>query len=185
MQISFTPSLGVTAISDVSLYQVPAKRVDYSIDDLQLVLYQTSASAPKGEIGYFSWRLQRDNKPTGTTHYERNFDLPGGTANVLFMTPSATSLVSALDGITSYRMTLDGTDTTSESVVPNTNLYQDRLLMTLANCGIRTHNMNQDVALLANPVPLVGNNQVLHLSQQQTPSVNPVVYLFRQVEQVC
>ena len=43
----------------------------------------------------------------------------------------------------------------------------------------------EDVALLANPVSLVGNNQVLHLSQQQTASVNPVVYLFRQVEQVC
>ena len=180
MVIELVGDLGNTDITDVEVIQVSAKTVDYEISDVALKLVQNLREPAKQShpIVFRTWTVESVNKAQ-TTHYERDFELQPGTMNAFFMTPTST-LISEQDSVRDYRIRIDGKDTTSESIVPGSALYQDRLMTTMTHSGSTVKNLHTQGTVFANPTH---DGRVMHLTMRHTaPSQSPIVYLFKQVQ---
>ena len=172
--------LGSVDITGVSLIQVEASKIDYEISDASLKVV-TSQEKDGGKVVFRTWSLEAVNK-LPTLNFQRDFDLENNCMNVFLMTPTD-SLMSANDNVVDYRYRIDGRDVVSESVVVDSQLYQDRLMMTLLNSGSMARNLRSNGKMYANPVKNVKEKQVLHLSMRHNPvSASPVSYLFKQLE---
>jgi len=183
MLITLGVGLGVVDITAVTLVQNPATAINYTINDVQCVLYQKSGKQEETDIVYNTWKLEMVNKPAGTTHYERNFDVEGNCSTAIVMTPLGNSLTSQTDSCGLYRFSINGVDTTDQSIVPHDMLYNDRLMMTFENASMPPASLKSTNTLFCNPIPLVQQNQVLHLKMTHTaPSASPITYLYKLME---
>ncbi len=183
MKITLADSLGGVAVTAVSLVQVPMANLTYTINDVQCVLYQKSGTAEDVDLVYNRWLCERVSK-SPTTNFQRNFDIEPNCSTVILMTPLANKLTSQADSCSSYRMQINGIDTTDQSIVPHEDLYMDRVFMTFENAGMPANSTLPSNTIFCNPMPLVPKNQGLHIDMAHTaPSASPVSYLYKLIEQ--
>mgnify|MGYP003147044917 CR=1 FL=1 len=183
MEIELNDNLGSVDISGVSLVQVKAPTVDYKINDVSFVLYQKGGKIADEDVSFNTWKVEMVNKQATTT-FDRNFDIQGGCSTVIGMCPLVNELTSQADSCNFYRFSLDGKDTTDQSIKPHDMLYNDRVMMTFENAGIPANSMLNTNTLFCNPIPLVDKQQVLHLNMTHSvASASPVTYLYKLIEQ--
>jgi len=170
--------------------------MDWSIDDLELVLYSIHPADPRSksaskQIVFSTWLLEQSTMAAGFTNYEKIFQLEPLTMNVLILAPvGADSPLSRKDTLIDYRLRLNNIDLTSRSILYNDSLYKDRIIMTFNNMGknYKLKSLNSTypsgvdpLSLICNPIPVLEERQQLQLSMNGTAFAGKTLHIYKQV----
>lgn len=205
-EVTFTlkDNVNVTWISNNVSFQAKASGVGdtdltYEINDVDLIAYQyllsdsqISSLESKMKRGlnmeFLSYDLERVNMPAvvANTQYDRQFDCPPNTINVLMMTPLNGYLVSGADNASSFRWRLNGLETTNRDIVLGQSLYNDRIMSVLSSGSIKVRNLAPVSYIAGQSLPASPERQVVQIRQNQGSAASnaKILYLYKQRRRV-
>ena len=198
------PSLVTTdnTVTAITIKEKEAASILYNIKAPQILLYkinptpsQLSSAVSKlrrgAEFPFRSYSLEQDSLQE-THEFNRQYYLEPNVNNAILwgQLPSAyDQLESSLDHLSSYRCAVNGVDTTSIDVVPNSCLYRDRLLWTMSNAGVPLRQLrgNDDADTVCNTIPLANVQQQYSVQLRgdgTTAMTARNIHLYKQVNHV-
>ena len=117
---------GSTA-SQISMTRINVGDVNtFSISRATAVIARNNGTVGKPPASYMTHRLEMTNN-NATSDYRHQFKLENNTVSS-YIFPVRTGLMGQKNGISSYRLTLNGEDTTNRDVEYDSSLYDDVLL---------------------------------------------------------
>jgi hypothetical protein len=190
------PNVNVTFTSDLledgnlTLVQIRAPAfdvLDYDIEKINVVLRNNPYYNGKFEpLAFSTYHLEMINMPPNYTDFRQQFDIEAGVWRLEWLTPTA-NLVSTLDGVTSYRVSVDEIDTTNRDVelaTGNNSLYYDRLIQGYSSDLINLNlvNVSQDVFIIPELLDMSPQRRMVNLRlYSDDPMTQKVVYLYKSI----
>ena len=184
-------AMGTTeSITNITFTGLATATNTLTFDTAELVLEKVM-NPPKIQypIQYTSWTTEEQNAE-GQPVFNRQLTIEPNVVNFFAFQPS--DILSHSGNIRSYRLRLNNEDLTNQDIntisagVKNLadGVYYDRLVMTLANAGIKVRNLTEilrntnintgqytdqysaDLIMMANPIPASNDNQLLQVNIQ-------------------
>ena len=173
-----------TNITNIQIETAPVA-LDYEVTDVELVLNKPNKFSVPKSFPYSTWQVESVNQPS-TTDYRKQFEIQPNCSKVYLMFPTST-LVSDMEGMKSYRASINGFDTTNRDIVvaPNGALYQDKLISCVP--GLRAldpTNGITNVLTIPENMPGTGQENVVQVRAAYNPAcAAKVMYVFKVLNQ--
>lgn len=188
-QVTLAAAVPTAAATNVCIIS-NSFQTDYTIKRIDLVSYKPiqPPKLPK-TLAFQTYALEMVNREQ-TTDYRRQFELEPNCDLVYLISPSSLDLVSTRDNLGSYRLTLQGIDTTNRDIIFDTNnnsLYYDRLIMNINNIkSLELKSGLVDVFLITETISAPQPGMPNFLDVRETASgttqlSQKILYLFKRI----
>lgn len=131
MTITFTKNiLPEGIINEIYIRVAKFRNLDYKVEKVNIVVRNNPSATAPNSVTFDTYHLEMINMPPNYTDFRQQFDIEAGVKRLEWLTP-VDSLVSVLDGVTSYRVSVNEVDTTNRDVemdTGNNSLYYDKLM---------------------------------------------------------
>lgn len=170
---------GAQAIQ-ISMTRVKAGDVDtFSISRATAVIARNNGTVGKAPTSYMTHRLEMTNNDA-TSDYRHQFKLENNTLSS-YILPVRTGLMGQKNGITSYRLTLNGEDTTNRDVEYASSLYDDVLLRNIPELKSLNHDNGSTNVFTAPLVYTDEGDKVLNFHAKGGTIQAGIVYCFKKI----
>ena len=188
VNVTFTSNLLEAGALTLVQIRAPAfQRLDYDIEQVNIVLRNNPSYNGKfPPVEFSTYHLEMINMPPNYTDFRQQFDIEPGVYRLEWMTP-VDNLVSTLDNVSSYRVSVDEIDTTNRDVElseTNNSVFYDRLIQAYSSDLINLNlvNVSQDVFVIPELIDMSPMRRMVNLRLYSDAAMSQkVVYLYKSI----
>lgn len=164
----------------MSLINIP-EQVDYSIDDIELILSKPFKYNIPNQFNYITYGLEMVNMDA-VSDFRKQFEIQANCSEIYILSPTST-LVSVRDNMSSYRNSINGFDRTDRDV--DVSLFGPLYMDTLVNClpdlrNLEPFNGDDQVFIVPERMPETGKENVIAVRQRFSQAATAkVLYVFK------